>query len=275
MPRPSSTFALDIFPRTLPCVAVKPLMAPQTFHYFSTLPKADRELIWALAIRPKRPSAHVFTLYMDVDDTEPSLLSQYWLHDSGFTTNLAAPQVPTSDDDNQERQFSWVKDNCSTYLIDYGLWAACRESRAAMEKRFKVTEAPVTSYFFSGDEWQRCLTYPETDLFLLHPLDPGTLVWECTYGFPFHNRSESSEREAIHIALNYDLREDCWCDGPGTKCVTEAVVHGLLYADQLWFVDYSLRRRANIPLPRDRRRFHGNGCIFTEVWDGDMSWYHD
>jgi hypothetical protein len=37
-------------------------MAESHFHSFSLLPKKLRDQIWALAILPKRPSAHVFTL---------------------------------------------------------------------------------------------------------------------------------------------------------------------------------------------------------------------
>jgi hypothetical protein len=300
IPQPSSTFALNIFSRTPPCVAVKPLMAPQTFHYFSTLPEADRELIWALAIRPKRFGAHFFTIPTGLDDAECSLLSQYRLHHPEVGSDLAAPQVPTSDDDNPERQLSWVKDNRSTYLMDYGLWAACRESRAAMEERYKVAgrrmmpekddheivkgsvrryvPGPLdTSYFFSGGEWQRCLTYPKTDLFLLRPLDPGTFDWEYIYGFPFYNRTKSSENDAVHIALECDIVDTWSRHGPGATLAIEAVAGGLPYTDKLWFVDYSLRRRqrAGIPPPQNRYEFHGNGCILTEVRDGDRGWYRD
>ena len=210
--------------------------------------------------------------------------------------SLAAPEIPTLDDTTKERQFSWVRGNRSTYLMDFGLWTACRESRAAIEQLFKVDERIMVSeeeedYISEGSnentfpgipdiagfrlegEWQYCFTYPKMDLFLLRPLDPRTLEWKSVLGFPFYNRTESLMNDAVHIALDFQLIGGVW-DTPRAKCAMKALHGGLYSPDRVWFVDHSLRRRVGISPARNRHQFHGIGCIFTEVRNGDMGWYH-
>ena len=268
-------------------------MAPRTFHYFSTLPIADRELIWALAIRPERPSAHVFTIYNARNDTERALLSQ---HTAGpppkWEGALAAPLIGTSEDekdeeDTHEQQFSWVKGNRSAYMIDASLWTACRESRAVIERRFQVEEwerkldkkysidvreflpkAPATTWFLSGGEPQRCLTYPRTDLFFLRPLNAD---WDLMYGLPFSIGNRGVDYPVNHIALASDIVPSTW-DGPGTECAAQLAAGKLWWLKNLWFVNYSLQRKVGVPPTPERRQFHGHDCVFTEVVDGDMDW---
>lgn len=266
---------------------ITPTMTPKTFHYFPTLPTQVREAIWDFAVRPRRPGVHLFAVYDSVDDTKKaSLLSPYRVRvPKRWSCHLAAPQVSPLYGDNQEQEFSWVRGNRSTYLIDFGLWAACAESRAAMERRFKVDEqkmmpeendegsvrkrvprAPDTSCFFLDGQWYRCLTYTKKDLFFLQPYDLKRFEWDQMWGFPFYNP------QADHIALDYALISGEW-DTLGDQCVIVAAAGGLEGMKSLWFVDYSLRRRVGIPPTQDRDQFHGNGCIFTEVKDGDMDWY--
>ena len=52
----------------------------------------------------------------------------------------AAPRIHNPDGSDGQQQFPWVQGNRWAYLIDSGLWAACTESRDAIERRFKVAE---------------------------------------------------------------------------------------------------------------------------------------
>jgi hypothetical protein len=313
-------------------------MAPQTFHYFSTLPKADRELIWALAIRPERPSAHVFTLYNAREDTERLALSQYAAGPppKRWDYALAAPEIFTSSDeedyeedeedeepdedeedegaeedeeeegaedyqedengydDDSEQLFSWSRGNRSVYMIDAGLWTACRESRAVIERRFKVNEwekeldqkhistvevirdypdTPATTWFLSDGEPQRCLVNPKTDLFFLLPFDPETTDWDSMWGLPFFSHMTRIKYGVNHVALDSDMISSDW-DGPWTKCAIRAVSGDIgHWLTNFWFVDYSLQRKANVPSSKNRRQFYGHGCVFTEVCRHDKDWY--
>jgi hypothetical protein len=255
-------------------------MAPQTFHYFSTLPKADRELIWALAIRPERPSAHVFTLYNAKENTERLLLSQYTAgHPTKPGYALAAPPIGRLEDgkdenDNHEHQFSWDRGNRSAYMIDAGLWTACRESRAVIERRFQVVEYQTlaTTWLFSSAEPQRCLMDPDADLFFIRPLNPETTDWDSMSGLPLSTGERSVEGAVYHVALASDIIPSTW-DGPGTECAVNIAAGRLGRLESLWFVNYSLRREVGVTCTPKRRQFHGHGCVFTEVVEGDMDWY--
>ncbi|KAH6622534.1 hypothetical protein F5144DRAFT_594874 [Chaetomium tenue] len=113
------------------------------YGYFPAFQTPWRYDIWDFAIRPRLPGVHFFTAYGKVDDTKSSLLSQYELRNEiGHPHHVAAPRISPSYDGNQEEQFSWTIGNRSTYLMDCGLWAACAESRAAVEQR----GFPMTSY---------------------------------------------------------------------------------------------------------------------------------
>ncbi len=206
-------------------------MEDRTFHPFPRQPKELRDVIWALAIRPDGPSAHFFTVFDCAKDAEWSVLSQYSIrHPYRRKCVLAAPARRTSDhhsqkeeqQQQQEQQFSWVQGNRSGYLIDSGLWTACRESRAAVERRFKVADwdikreellhrrgdwtfpdAPATVSFTSNGEWQCCLTHPRTDLFFLQPFNVETADWECLdSSVPIFSTVEKFS--VGHVAIDYD-----------------------------------------------------------------------
>ena len=287
-------------------------MEDRTFHPFPRLPKELRDAIWALAIRPKKPSAHFFTVFDCAKDAEWWVLSQYSIrHRFRRRCGLAAPASRTSDhhsqeeqqqqqQQRQEQQFSWVQGSRSGYLIDSGLWTACTESRAVMERRFKVAEwdikrealryprngetcpdAPATVSFTSNGEWQCCLTHPRTDLFFLEPFDAETADWEhLDRSVPIFN---TAERFYVgHVAIDYDPG---WLGGAnflpsliswasdGTVGFSIRTAIDLHWAENLWLVDYRIRRKQPaLPTTPSRHQFQGNGCRFTEVQEHDAEW---
>ncbi|KAK1757091.1 hypothetical protein QBC47DRAFT_378394 [Echria macrotheca] len=121
--------------------------APLTaFHYFPLLPFELRELIWKFAVRPAVPGAHFFTVKHDQSrgfSSEFQALHPYrngrqpWClgaprclpKTAEFTRDLLEATPP-----------SWLHNNPSSYLIDSGLWSACRESRLVMEQAFRRPE---------------------------------------------------------------------------------------------------------------------------------------
>ncbi|OIW24151.1 hypothetical protein CONLIGDRAFT_648945 [Coniochaeta ligniaria NRRL 30616] len=128
----------------------------QTFHSFLLLPWELRNQIWEHALRPDRPGAHIFRI-----STRPRLydkegkrildVSEVVVSTTSLCHRLSAPNPPLShtvtqnqtdggvDDGTAPLPISWFN-NPSTYLIDGGLWMACKESRLVMERRFKTRE---------------------------------------------------------------------------------------------------------------------------------------
>ncbi|KAK3956284.1 hypothetical protein QBC32DRAFT_367031 [Pseudoneurospora amorphoporcata] len=120
-------------------------MAPPltTFHPFPRLPWELRNEIWKFSIRPlDLPGAHVFCVEgRDLEDTEYKdcdvhcaripLEPQPWKsddHTDDTFLHMAVPAKTLSSDPTG---------NPSLYLVDGGLWTACKESRAAMERAFR------------------------------------------------------------------------------------------------------------------------------------------
>lgn len=176
-----------------------------------------------------------------------------------------------------------------------------------MERRFKVVEwdrkretitlpcplknlpdAPATVSFTSNGEWQCCLTFPKTDLFHLRPFNAETVEWEHLWSrVPIFDPVESFY--VSHIAIDYDpawlrdpdSQEDLGYWSPGTVgCAIRAATNQLEWAENLWYVDYRIRRSpvsalSPTSLATSRYQFHGHGCKFTEVRESDTDWELD
>jgi hypothetical protein len=214
-----------------------------------------------------------------------------------------------SDGSSNRRIVSWIKGNESTYLIDSGLWSACRESRAMIERRFKVAEwgmmpernktwdvdddgdipdtQAATWFVVDGESPPiRCLTRPRTDLFYLIFFDYETIDWKRISGLPLSGSPFStsygshSQYRVSHLALESEFHGG-W-EGKEGQSVVRAASGELSWARNLWFVNYHITRKTGAPpvtYRRDRhqyrRRFYGNGYTFTEVRPYDTDWYAD
>ncbi|KAI0409012.1 hypothetical protein F4802DRAFT_547371 [Xylaria palmicola] len=112
-------------------------MATPTFHCFSRLPPELRLLIWEECAQKPEPGAQFFTIYPREYTSDDMKLLEGKLADfnglgPGDAGRLAAPRG------HRTGEFSWRRDNKSAYMIDYGLWTACWESRVAMLKLYKA-----------------------------------------------------------------------------------------------------------------------------------------
>ncbi|KAI8716431.1 2EXR domain-containing protein [Fusarium sp. LHS14.1] len=111
-----------------------------TFHLFSQLPCELRELIWTFALRSRKPGVHVFgTDPRTMDDDDLTLHSDYarpfFVSQRGHRLTAPTPHpLPPTDATHEP---SWTTNNPSSYLIDGGLWTACKESRAVMEQEYE------------------------------------------------------------------------------------------------------------------------------------------
>lgn len=103
-----------------------------SFHQFGDLPWELRDQIWNLAVRPACPGIQIFKLY-NREDTGALEKMRIMVLDEDYADAHHDHQliIPGSDESN-----------ISTYLIDGGLWTACKESRRVMERRFTPNRKP-------------------------------------------------------------------------------------------------------------------------------------
>jgi hypothetical protein len=180
------------------------LIASMPFHKFLLLPQELQTTIWDIAVRPDVPAAHTFSLMIPRRRANKvKIAEQYsvlplsqkrWreFQDGGAILTLAAPDY--------HGNHSWTRSNTSAYMIDSGLWTACKASRDAMFRRFKpeawkparrafwnrakgtqveklkepAPDAPVTGWFQTAPKQKRFLTIkPHSDLVVLR-LEPDS-----------------------------------------------------------------------------------------------------
>ncbi|EGU89405.1 hypothetical protein FOXB_00075 [Fusarium oxysporum f. sp. conglutinans Fo5176] len=92
-------------------------------------------MIWSSAVRPAKAGVQIFSLSSDHrsqphedDDPEAPWVGSYYLTAPRWAFGPKSSRVNGFD----EITASWTKNNLSTYLIDSGLWGACRQSHCVM-----------------------------------------------------------------------------------------------------------------------------------------------
>ncbi|RYP06042.1 hypothetical protein DL764_003405 [Monosporascus ibericus] len=278
-----------------------------TFTRFAKLPKELRDEIWTAAIRPDQPGVHYFTIYNRSDEKESSTIGD----DAAFImphpeepdvpSAVAAPRCNRSEPNAR----SWITSNPSTYLIDGGLLTACKESREVMDKHLRALlgvlmtkqvtpilrhsdknynqekdpDAAVTASFVQHGERRYFRVKPELDLFVLQPYDFDTLDdwWHFGYSAYIFGKPHVG-----HIALEYgpkwasDFESEVgfsYCADGALGCVSRATTNENTWVENLWFIDYRIRRCPEESLLLDKRHiFHGVGCRYVEVQESDPGW---
>ncbi|KAK0749331.1 hypothetical protein B0T18DRAFT_460310 [Schizothecium vesticola] len=257
------------------------------FHFFPLLPWELRNQIWKLAIRPALPGAHVFRVpnanaseqngpEHETADDDYSCIS---------TSHPAAPQcLPKSVDFSPASQaaapISWTLNNPSTYLIDSGLWTACKESLLVIEKEFQVrarrekvhvwglselegfqlkrvrfTLRETATHVTSHNSGRRYLTvFPSQDLFIMQSLDVTAfdwqdweVVWNSFHTYDFLTGDwQWNDPTGRHIAVEYD---SVW-DG-SDRCFIGGIASNTapVGAFTLWFIDYRIKRNPRYQEP--------------------------
>ncbi len=190
-----------------------------------------------------------------------------------------------------------MQSNPSSYLIDGGLWTACRESFLATKRAYCGGNKHVGTGHFIRDQdndttlYQLFTVLPRQDLFLFQVPElreymcglermPPLHIWQWGV-FGLRN-----------IAYEFDRRwqpADTW-PGPRnvfTEILCASTDIGVGKLEAVWLVDYSLKHAngyAQISPPSqkgNRAIFHGsNNCRFVEVLaeeadGGDTPWFCD
>ncbi|KAJ3957002.1 hypothetical protein N0V92_006458 [Colletotrichum tropicale] len=105
-------------------------MAATSFHRFLDLPAELRLQIWeSVAYTAAQPRIH----FMPIDEYTEEAFDRCWI------SGLLDLDISGQADDVEimpKTERSWVEDNDSAYLIDAGMWTACKESALVlMNKR--------------------------------------------------------------------------------------------------------------------------------------------
>jgi hypothetical protein len=269
-----------------------------TFDRFSDLPRELRDQIWSFAIRMARPGVHIFRLYNSYRDDYAGA------HDLVTSTcccfkghRLAAP--------SWNRYFDSVDAKCSdrnlsTYLIDGGLWTACKESRILMEKHFQSSEwdyrrkhrhkylfgketellmdIPATSYFScDGGDPHYFTVLPHQDLFVLQPECLENIVWDCINSDIPIGSTLRGFHAIRHLAIEYNPEWGIQLSkaGPGADLpIVQTLIRAAFNADdawQIWFIDHNLKRKKDAPVFEedascyDTNAFYASDRKFLEV----------
>lgn len=269
-----------------------------TFHRFVYLPWDIREQIWKFALRPSLPGVHTFKLYKpnsgNGTDENIDIIA---CHTRQGSLRLAAPdREEKSPTGNHNTEITQNQGNHSTYLIDGGLWTACKESRHVIQRHFgfpkwrslhdedperfrheavRKLDMPAIGYFAGKDPYFFTVL-PNRDLFILQPqnismMTPGDISWHARVGARWQGFQGFQ-----HIALEYNKGwEYILSDFSNPK--HEAIIKVLItlgyhaVGDKLWFIDYTLRRRHEVVAEpsssrnRESATFYLQGQRFVEV----------
>ncbi|KAF4464125.1 hypothetical protein FALBO_9038 [Fusarium albosuccineum] len=275
------------------------------FHHFGDLPKELRDEIWNLAVRPDRPGAHIFKLYDKRNETVHEKKRVNSSYCNLATYRLAAPsckkhaevgKICESGNTTQSRRGN----NMSTYIIDGGLWTACKESRETMKRRFKPQQqnqtqtgfeplaeryedfpfVPATSFFPGGDggnDWFFTVV-PHRDLFVLQHPDLS-LEWERLGAcLPFRT-TINGYRGMDNLAFEYNPEWGVETeDGDEAFDILLRVVNAALdlYPSiKIWFLDHNLRRERGAPTEDQSEEgaiFYASDRRFREVNHATKGW---
>ncbi|KAF6833339.1 hypothetical protein CMUS01_06585 [Colletotrichum musicola] len=261
-------------------------MTAQTFNQFSLLPGEIRDQIWDMAVRPHGTrGVHYFSLFEC--HPHPPLPDRF--NRTIKKTIYCQPKiigVPLPQDDASPH--SWTEGNRSTYAIDGGLWTACKESRAAMQRRydldswaeFYVTKRKICDGDGGGKQYFTVL--PLYDLIYLQPWNSGLDFWNFVHRIPFVS-PQFGFAGVRHIALKYDRSwtvDEVWQfhrewkrlglddseEGQEKlstsrwqlyKDLTGFLRDSLSFDSQIWLVDHRLRRESTVLDERDTEMVFG------------------
>ncbi|KAI8713447.1 2EXR domain-containing protein [Fusarium sp. LHS14.1] len=228
---------------------------------------------------------HFFKLYNPMLDNDVEKNIDVFSRYNSRQLLLAPPQ-------SNKSHITQNRNNPSTYLIDGGLWTACKESRLVMERnfnchrrkpssqgrklsRYEIAETrrdmPETSYFACHDGNAHFFTvFSHKDLFILRPQNLETIHWSNSIRDIELGSYIRHFGRLRNIALEYNPEWGCRAE---EKIVDMAMkVNEHHYGVNIWIVDYTLRRRDSAFVgkkPTSRRNknmaFHLNGRRFIPV----------
>ncbi|KAK7570265.1 hypothetical protein V3481_019451 [Fusarium oxysporum f. sp. vasinfectum] len=185
---------------------------------------------------------------------------------------------------------SWTKNNPSTYLLDSGLWSACRLSRKIIgdkldEAKFFVVRTRTNHHDLSDTELdtsRACASQHRNivvslsqDLFILQLDDSDVFIlYFNDRGIP-HETAGGSPR-LQHVGWQYNpawatsVRESSWTPSLDSLCCY--IVYGAKSGglETFWLINYRIKRKHWVPLKEELSEpepqiFEADGFRLTEV----------
>ncbi|KAM0424522.1 hypothetical protein ACHAPT_010237 [Fusarium lateritium] len=263
-----------------------------TFYWFSDLPRELRDQIWKFAIRKAHPGVQIFRLYKPQKHYDD--LAQGDLVSSPCCWNghhLAAPLW--------DGYFDNIDPNCSdrnasTYLINGGLWTACKESRLVMKKHFRSAEwdfrrkhhrkelaskesrhlldMPATGCFACDGAAPHYLTVlPYQDLFVLQTESLESINREhLNFDIPIKS-SARGFGGVKNIAIEYNPEWGIQMSKAKPFDTNLSIFRTLIqaafdvdyYASKIWFIDHNLKRNKDAPAFQEKTDCWGTNAFYA------------
>jgi len=237
----------------------------KTFHRFPYLPFELREMIWKLAIRPLTvPNAHFLTIFKPPKSVPKGYATFVHGRAKKNTPILAAP----------------LYNNSSAYMIDWGLWTACKDSRRIIQQSFAkgngFRQALTVKGRFIDNGQNRYFIRFITDLVCFQHVDLRNILhWTTNSGFltPDYLWGLSN------VAFEYNKR---WGDLfveelPVVPYKDRRTMDGIIFrtchrirASRFWVIDYRARpKTSTFEEDTSYREFHVDGKRFVSALDDD------
>ncbi|RKL10783.1 hypothetical protein BFJ70_g16464 [Fusarium oxysporum] len=268
-----------------------------SFQYFGSLPAELQTEIWSVAVRPAKPGIQIFSLSSGCEDESPE-------HDAKVswadTCHLTAPKWdfgPKPDfpipSEQLKAMAAWATNNPSTYLIDWGLWDTCRQSRRTMTDKLGPYKPvtiqmrrdcrilnEVTGSKDSLSHRSRIIVSPSQDLFILQLDDSDMFGWTLfdeiipvgTAPVPLQIRNVGWEFQEIWAT---SLHESHWVRSLDSLCCY--IVYGARFGglETLWLINYRLKRKHWAPSRKELDKpeakvFETDSFRLTEVLIDDV-----
>ncbi|KAI6771285.1 hypothetical protein HG531_008910 [Fusarium graminearum] len=235
-----------------------------TFNRFPDLPPELRIKIWKLVIREDKPGVHIFN-----HDGPRPMTSMGW-RSWTFTEPLPRHYFNSIKEDVPRK-------NVSTYLIDGGMWTACKESRSIMEDHFRQSEWLETSSIteeerkdrlkalsddklempstgnFVGSPLHFLTVRPHQDLFVLQVDCLDKVKWDDISFDHALGSGSLGYRGISNVAIEFnpewwDSENEHWNYGV-MSTLTDAAHNTDL--SMIWIIDHGLKRRKDAPASKE------------------------
>ncbi|KAF4435488.1 hypothetical protein F53441_13496 [Fusarium austroafricanum] len=236
-----------------------------SFHCFRNLPVELQTEIWSSAVRPVKAGVQIFSLSSDHRSQshgdgapEAPWADTYYLTAPKWAFGPKSSRFSAFD----ETTASWTKNNPSTYLIDSGLWNACRQSHRAMRDILGPTEPrairmTVRCSHSNGEidapenvsfQQRNLIVSPSQDLFILQPDDPDMFSWSL-FEDVIPNNTAPGWLEIPHVGWQYhpswasSLHASSWIKSLDSLCCY--IVYGARFGglETLWLINYRIKRK--------------------------------
>ncbi|KAM5529375.1 hypothetical protein FOXYSP1_17219 [Fusarium oxysporum f. sp. phaseoli] len=236
-----------------------------SFHCFRNLPVELQIEIWSSAVRPAKAGVQIFSLSSDHRSQahEDGASGAPWV-DSYYLTAPRWAFGPKSSRVNgfDEITASWTKNNLSTYLIDSGLWGACRQSHCVMRDilgptkpiaiRTKVrrgrSDVEVDVPESDSSQQRSIIVSPSQDLFILQPDGPD-MFSRFLFEDVIPNNTAQGLLQIPHVGWQYhpswasSLHESSRIRSLDSLCCY--IVYGARFGglETLWLINYRIKRK--------------------------------